>query len=199
MEDFEIRRMHSSEAKHLEYVTSAAFQSNPMCETLYQTTGEDLCKMLEKDMFGGMYTEDPQETFVALHNGKVVGCIRSRLCSGDHYSWHSCSDEEYDYIVNQKIEDLSIEQRFKWLGKTCKGYDPAGLHSHMGPIAVLPRLQGKGIGTLLMEDYFSRIGDRASFLETFQEINVCFYEKCGYRIVNTEYILGLKGYWMTRD
>ena len=191
--------MHSSEAEHLDHITSIAFQNNLMLQTIYEKTGKELVNIIEKDLFGGMFSEVPHETFVAVINGKVIGCIRSGTCSGFWHSGHSCSDEEYDYIVNQKIEELSIGQRWKWLEKTCEGNDLDTPHSHLGPIALLPELQGKGIGTLLMEDYFSRLGGEVSFLETFQMPNVRFYKKCGYRVVTSEIILGVKGYWMIRD
>lgn len=197
MDAIEIRRMQSGEAEEVGYVNSLAFESNPMFKTLYQSNGEELRKILERD-FVEMFADWPQETFVAVHDGRVIGCIRSHHCTGDRYSWVSCTEEEYEYIINQKIK-LSVEQRWKWLEKTCEGYDPIIPHSHVGPIAVLPELQGKGVGSRLMMDYFSRLNGGVSFLETFQESNARFYEKCGYRVTATNYILGLKGYWLIRD
>ena len=190
--------MKPSEAEHLEHITSLAFQRNPMMKTIYQTSGPELLKMIE-DYFKGLFSEVPLETFVAVLDGRVIGCIRSGSCTGNWYFGNSCSEEEYSYIVNQKTEDLTIGQRWKWLEKTCEGFDLSIPHSHVGPIIVLPELQGRGIGTLLMKDYFSRLGGTVSFLETFQMPNVRFYEKNGYNVIATEFILGVKGYWMKRD
>jgi hypothetical protein len=56
-----------------------------------------------------------------------------------------------------------------------------------------------GIGSLLMEDYFSRIDDTPSFLETFSPETARFYEKRGYEVVSREDLLGVTGYWMLRE
>jgi ribosomal protein S18 acetylase RimI-like enzyme len=191
--------MKSSEAKHIEQLTCVAFQNNPMMETIYDTTGKELAVFIEKDLFGGMFSEVPLETFVAELDGRVIGYIRSGSCNGDWHSGNPCTEEEYKHIVNQKVEDLSIAQRWDWLNMANEEHDLTSPHSHMGPIAVLPEFQGKGIGTLLMEDYFTRLDGVVSFLETFQMPNVRFYEKNGYSVVATEFIFGVKGYWMKRD
>ena len=194
METIEIRRMYPDEAAQVNYVKSSAFQSNPMFEVIYQSCGEDLRKILE-----GLYSNIHPDTFVAVHEGRVIGCIRAVICTGERHSGHSCSEVEYKYITNQKIEELSIEQRWKWVKKACESHDLSVSHSHVGSIAVLPEFQGKGIGTLLMKDYFARLDDVPSFLETFKESNARYYVNRGYRLVATDFVLGLKGYWMKRD
>ena len=198
MDDVEIRRMQSDEAKQVAYVNSIAFQSNPMFETIYQSISEELGKIIEKD-FIEMYVDWPQETFVAVHEGRVIGSLRSTPCTGNYHSGDSYSEGEYEYIINHKIEELSIEQRWKWCNMTCGSHDIDIPHSHVGPGAVLPIFQGIGVGSMLMEDYFSRLGGVVSFLETFQESNARFYENRGYRVVADDFVLGLKGYWMIRD
>jgi ribosomal protein S18 acetylase RimI-like enzyme len=190
--------MQPYEAVYLEYVASAAFQYNPMLETIYQTTGNELFKILLNDVFGEMFTQAPRDTFLAELNGRFIGFIRSGWCTGNWHSWHSCSNEEYDDIVKQQIMDLSIEQRWKWVERICEVHDLDVSHSHVGPVAVLPMFQGKGVGTKLLMDYFSRLGDGVSFLETFQEVNARFYMRLGYRFVATDSVLGQKGYWLKR-
>ena len=198
MDQVVIRRMQSNEGVYLEYVACAAFQNNPMLETIYQTTGKELFNILKKDVFEGMFTQAPHETYVAELDGRFIGFIRSGTCTGSWHSWHSCSNEEYQEIVKQRIMDLSIEKRWKWLEKTCETYDLGFSHSHVGPVAVLPMFQSKGIGTKLLMDYFSRLGDSVSFLETFQEVNARFYMKCGYSLFATDSVLGQKGYWLKK-
>jgi GNAT superfamily N-acetyltransferase len=193
MDNVEIRRMRSGEALQVAYVKSVAFQSNSMFKVIYQSYGEELRKILER-----MYSGSPHEPFVAVHKGKVIGSIKSHSCTGERYSGHSCSEEEYDYIVNQKIEELSIEQRWKCVKKACESHDLDISHSHVGAVAVLPEFQGKGVGSMLLEDYFSRMDGGVSFLETFTEFNARFYGNRGYRLVAADFVLGVKGYWMKR-
>ena len=71
----------------------------------------------------------------------------------------------------------------------------------MGPFATSPEFQGRGIGSRLMGDYLDRLdrGGVASFLETNQLISVRYYEKYGYKLVDTDYALGFKHYFMWRD
>ena len=94
---------------------------------------------------------------------------------------------------------MSIGQRWKWVKKACESHDLDTSHSHVGSIAVLSMFQGKGVGSMLLEDYFSRLDGGVSFLETFTESNSHFYENRGYRLVAADFVLGVKGYWMKRD
>ena len=198
MDHLEIRRIMSSEAEQVAYVTSLAFYNHPVYKAIYQTKDEELRQIIKEDYID-CYANYPWETFIAVLNGKIVGSIRSGFCTGKWHSGHSCSEEEYDYIVKQTNDDLSLEQRWKWLQKTSEIYDITTPHSHMGPLAIIPEHQGKGIGTKLMNDYFIRLNGMASFLETFTESNVRFYGNRGYKVVATDYVLGSKGYFMKRD
>ena len=77
-----------------------------------------------------------------------------------------------------------------------KMHDLETFHSHVGPFGVLPEYHGMGVGSLLMEDYFSRLEGVPSYLETFNTGTARFYEKRGYEVVATEDLLGVTGYWM---
>jgi GNAT superfamily N-acetyltransferase len=194
----EIRRMQTGDSTQLAYLTSLAFQNHPMFEAIFQSNGEELRKIIEQD-FLDMYENWPHETFVAINNGKIIGGIRSGSCTGNWHSGFSYSEGEYEYIISHKIEELTTLQREKWLEITCESHDIGIPHSHVGPIVVLPEFQGKGVGSKLMEDYFARLNGCVSFLETFSESNVRFYGNHGYRLVATDFILGIKGYWLIRD
>ena len=198
MDAVEIRRMQTGEPNQLAYLTSLAFQNHPMYEAIFQLSGEELRKIIEQDYLD-MYANWPHETFVAINNGRIIGGIRSGSCTGNWHSGVSYSEGEYEYIINHKIEELTTLQREKWLESTCESHDIDIPHSHVGPIVVLPEFQGKGVGSLLLEDYFSRLDGGISFLETFTESNVRFYRNRGYRVIATDFVLGIKGYWMIRD
>lgn len=196
MDDIKIRRMLPSEAEKIAEVDSYAYQNDPITVAIYQSNSEETRKDRMKNLIG-MYSNNPQETFVALHNGIIIGFIRSFPCTG-LFKDLSYSEGEYEYITSHKIEDLSFEQRRKWWLMTMKSHDLDIPHSHVGPFAVLPEFQGKGVGSKLMEDYFSRL-EGVSYLETFTATNARFYEKRGYKLIETDEVLGMKGYWMRRD
>lgn len=196
MDDIKIRRMLPSEAEKIAEVDSYAYQNDPITVAIYQSNSEETRKDRMKNLIG-MYSNNPQETFVALHNGIIIGFIRSFPCTV-LFKDLSYSEGEYEYITSHKIEDLSFEQRRKWWLMTMKSHDLDIPHSHVGPFAVLPEFQGKGVGSKLMEDYFSRL-DGVSYLETFTATNARFYEKRGYKLIETDEVLGMKGYWLRRD
>jgi hypothetical protein len=52
---------------------------------------------------------------------------------------------------------------------------------------------------MLIEDYFSRLEGVPSYLETFTSLNAHFYVKRGYRLVASDTVLGMKGYWLLRE
>jgi GNAT superfamily N-acetyltransferase len=197
MDDIEIRRMLPSEAEIVAEVDSYAYQNDPIVVAINQSNSEETRKKREKQLID-MYTKNPQETFVAVHKGKIIGFIRSFPCTG-LFKNLSYSEGEYEYITGHEIEDLSFEQRRKWWLMTMKSHDLDTLHSHVGPYAVLPEFQGRGVGTRLMEDYLSRLEGGPSYLETFTATNARFYEKRGYKLIVTDEVLGMKGYWLLHD
>jgi predicted N-acetyltransferase YhbS len=198
MNALEIRIMHPSEAKQVALVNSIAYQNDPPMVAIHQSQGEELRKRLEKTLID-MYTNTPQETFIAIKKDRIIGSIRSQLCTGQYYSGHSYSEGEYDHIITNKLEELSFEQRMKWWIKTCESHDITIPHSHVGPFAVLPEFQSKGVGSRLLDDYLSRLGGVPSYLETFTVSNASYYEKRGYKVLKTDSVLGLTGFWLFRE
>jgi len=145
-----------------------------------------------------MFTNNPQETFVAIHNNQIIGFIRSFPCTG-MFKDLNYAPGEYEYITSHKVEELSFEQRRKWQFMCFKMHDLETFHSHVGPFGILPEYHGMGVGSLLMEDYFSRLEGVPSNLETFNPGTARFYEKRGYEVVATEDLLGVTGYWLLRE
>jgi ribosomal protein S18 acetylase RimI-like enzyme len=78
--------------------------------------------------------------------------------------------------------------------------DSVEAHWHVGPVAVEPGFQGRGIGRLLMRDLCSTLdGDaRAAWLETDKERNVRFYSGLGFEVAETTTILGVPTWFMLR-
>ena len=197
MIDIEIRRMLSSEAETVAEVDSYAYQNDPIVVAINQSNSEETRKERMNSLVR-MYTNNPRETFVAIHEGRIIGYIRSFPCTG-LFEGLSYSEGEYEYITSHEIEELSVEQRRKWWLMTMKRHDLDTPHSHVGPFGVLPEFQGRGVGSRLMEDYFSRLKGVPSYLETFTATNARFYEKRGYELILTDEVLGVKGYWLLRD
>ncbi len=196
MDGIEIRRMLPSEAEKVAKVNSYAYQNDPIVVAINQSNSEETRKKQERQLTG-MYTNNPQETFVAIHEGKIIGFIRSFPCTG-LFRDVSYSEGEYKYITSHEIEELSVEQRRKWWLMSMKEHDLDSPHSHVGPFGVIPEFQGRGVGSKLIEDYFFRLEGVHSYLETFTVTNARFYEKRGYELIVTDDVLGMKGFWLLR-
>lgn len=74
-------------------------------------------------------------------------------------------------------------------------------HWHLGPVAVDPRYQGQGIGSLLMQVFCNRMdaAGEPAYLETDKLINVTFYERFGFEVIHREDVLGVPNWFMRRD
>ena len=200
MNEIEIRRMQPSDVQEVAEVDSYAYLNNPGTLIMYGGNSEKERKLLEKAKIK-LYTNNPQDTYIALNKGKIVGLLRSAPCTGDMFSSTPFSMEEHTYFSSKKIEQLSFEERVKWWRMTWQRRDPVSPHSHMGPWAVSPEFQGHGIGSKLMKDYLARIdqSETPSHLETNLLVTARYYMKYGYKLVETDHVLGADFYFMWRE
>ena len=78
--------------------------------------------------------------------------------------------------------------------------DPRGRHCHLGPIAVLPEYQGKGIGNVLMHRYCKHLerNHENGYLETDKSVNVEFYKRYGFEVTKEQKVLGVSTWLMQR-
>jgi ribosomal protein S18 acetylase RimI-like enzyme len=79
-------------------------------------------------------------------------------------------------------------------------HDPDEPHVHLGPLAVDAHLQGRGIGSRIMEEHCRRLdgaGDRG-YLETDKAENVGFYERFGFEVVAEDEVIGVRNWFMLR-
>jgi ribosomal protein S18 acetylase RimI-like enzyme len=88
----------------------------------------------------------------------------------------------------------------KWFGAWA-ARDPDEPHSHLGPLAVDPPLQGRGIGSEIMREYTRRLDDSGElgYLETDRPENVPFYERHGFEVIGQEDVLNVPNWFMRRD
>jgi ribosomal protein S18 acetylase RimI-like enzyme len=78
--------------------------------------------------------------------------------------------------------------------------DLAEPHWHLGPVAVDSQLQRKGIGSVLMAEYCTRL-DRANavgYLETDKPENVKFYRRFDFQTIAEARVLNIPNWFMRR-
>ena len=79
-------------------------------------------------------------------------------------------------------------------------HHPRESHWHLGPVAVVPEMQGQGVGSLLLE-YFCRYVDQVegeAYLETDRLENVRLYERFGFSVTEEALLLGARNWFMWR-
>jgi GNAT superfamily N-acetyltransferase len=173
---------------------------NPIHVAVFQGTSETE-RLAQEEMWRNVFTNNPKDTYLAINNKRIIGAIRSFPCDSDIRPRPTFSTEEHDYFSSKNINKLSLDDRKKWWMMIWGKHDPTNLHSHVGPFGVLPSFQGLGIGSRLMKHYLT-IQDNAgmsSYLETDKPINVRFYGKHGYKVIDTDYALGVEFYCLWRE
>ena len=87
----------------------------------------------------------------------------------------------------------------KWLSAWEK-QDPDEPHVHLGPIAVEPTAQGKGIGQQLMRRYCAELDEtgQAGYLETDVPHRVDFYRRFGFELMTEYEVIGVPNFFMWR-
>lgn len=87
----------------------------------------------------------------------------------------------------------------QWVGAWSRR-DPSAPHWHLGPVAVEPAVQGRGVGRTLMADFCMRMDECAglAYLETDKRENVCFYRRFGFSVVAEAEVLGVRNWFMSR-
>jgi ribosomal protein S18 acetylase RimI-like enzyme len=87
----------------------------------------------------------------------------------------------------------------RWLG-AWGAKDLGEPHAHLGPLAVDAHLQGRGIGTQILQQHCRRLDEHqlVGYLETDKEVNVRLYQRHGYQVIGEGPVLGVRCWYMRR-
>lgn len=136
------------------------------------------------------------QSFVALVDGAPCGYVHFNI------SPHCLpAPEELPNAAATLLKPLgeAVPQVIRWFARWCH-LDPEEPHVHLGPIGVVPEMQGHGIGTALMNRYIEYLEQEraAGYLETDRLENVEFYKKFGFVIRHEEILIGTPTWYMWR-
>jgi len=84
---------------------------------------------------------------------------------------------------------------FQWMRRI-----PREPYGHIGPVAVEPHFQGKGVGGEMMRALCARLDGRGllAYLETDKWVNVKFYREFGFETVDEIKVVGVRNWLMIR-
>jgi ribosomal protein S18 acetylase RimI-like enzyme len=87
----------------------------------------------------------------------------------------------------------------RWVGAWGRR-DPRERHEHLGPVAVDRHLQGLGIGSAMLAVHAEDLDLQklTGWLETDKDVNVRFYQRFGYEVVEEAEVLGVPNWFMRR-
>lgn len=88
----------------------------------------------------------------------------------------------------------------EWL-EAWRDRDPDRPHWHLGPLAVAPRHQGRGLGSALLEaccDYIDA-DEGAAYLENDRRENLDLFRRRGFRVIAEGDVLGAPNWFMWRS
>jgi ribosomal protein S18 acetylase RimI-like enzyme len=193
MNDMNLVAMVTGEEYQASNVLSVAMVSNPIHDAVLRGHGEVERQRLQ-DMFLEMLKERPKEVFVMKHESAIVGVLRSQECHEE-----PMSQERSAVDVDEVTLEDADSRIAHWL-RIWDEVDPVEPHRHLGPVGVLPRLQGHGIGSIMMESFCAQVdaNGEPAYLETDKQENVRFYEKFRFRLIGETDIFGVKNYFMWR-
>jgi ribosomal protein S18 acetylase RimI-like enzyme len=196
MDLFKISALTDPNSNEVVELLARAYLTNPINAAALGGSGEKELK-LNHELFrvscelvfrGEWYTvRDGSRTVGVLH---MVNFPHCRL-----------SHEQREAIGPRLSESIAkaASRVTEWLGEWAKR-DPDTDHCHLGPIAVLPEYQRRGIGKLMMQNFCERVDEAGtlSYLETDRSENVGFYEKSGFTVTEQATILGVTNWFMSR-
>ena len=148
-------------------------------------------------MFSALWRIWNQEhALCARRDGELVG-VCGRLAPGDCRLTAMQSVRMAPVLAAGGPRTLA--RSLAWVGAWGKR-DPEERHEHLGPVAVDRHLQGLGIGSAMLAVQAEDLDVRrlAGWLETDKDVNVRFYQRFGYEVVEEADVLGVPNWFMRR-
>lgn len=191
-----VRRLHPAQMRTAVAVVAAGMRDNPIHVAAY---GADPHKRQVQHgrLIGGLLRVSPL-TLTGVTRGDALVAVMGEAPPG------VCR-----LTVRQRLRigptlvgmgPDSVARVLRW-NRAWSSHDPAEPHVHLGPVAVDPRLQGQGLGTLLLREHCRRLDERQllGHLETDKPVNVEFYRRFGYQVAERAQVLGVPTWFMRRE
>lgn len=191
-----IEKMLPGEVSEVASVLSHAFLTQPNMAAIWNRQDEYVRHAI-KTLFSVAKLERPvANVWVVRQNGQIIGALNMA-------EWPNCQLSPLETLaIMPRTLGLFKSTMFRalQLQSAWAKHDPKQRHWHLGPVGVLPKVQGQGVGSRLLEECCKIIdqGKDAAYLETDRAINVPFYERFGFAVTEKQDILGVTNWFMWR-
>jgi len=194
MEELFVLPIEKSQTPQCQTLLVQAYSLNPLYQAIL---GRGSPGLRRNDRFMAMAaTAMRSETLVATSHGRLLGLLHFTpypQCSP--WRWRTVCLAPRLVLAAGLATPRVLAWRAAW-----EQVHPREAHSHLGPVAVLPEFQGRGIGKKLVE-YYCALLDRsgeASYLETDKPENVTLYSRFGFEVIKERFVLGIRNWFMWR-
>jgi ribosomal protein S18 acetylase RimI-like enzyme len=147
-------------------------------------------------LFDAMLRVTPQQPHCAIADGVMVGVIGA-LPPGRCQP--SMRERLRLFPAVAALGPSAARRVVSWTGRWADA-DIEEPHVHLGPVAVDLHLQGRGIGSRMMEAHCADVDAQGAtaYLETDRPENVRFYERSGYEVIGEADVIGVHNWYMRR-
>jgi len=194
MEQISIGPLQAADLPQAAVVAARAFSTDPLTIAVFRERPDKERHM--EATFRRLLEHMPGQVFIAKKDELVVGMLRM-------IEWPHCQKSFNQTLISLPIMLIRLRgmaiRRLKAQYSWSK-HHPREPHWHLGPVAVVPEMQGQGIGSQLLE-HFCRYMDQAgevAFLETDKLENVRLYERFGFSVTDEALLIGVRNWFMWR-
>jgi predicted N-acetyltransferase YhbS len=194
MEQVSIETLRRDDVQEAAKMVARAMAPTPfpmaICQRLEKS--ERFMEAIVKIMFGRF----PGQVLVAKKDNQIVGAMRM-------VEWPQCqmsSSQRWILLPTLfRIFGFGIIRPIKGKAIWAK-HDPKEPHWHLDPLAVIPEMQGQGIGSQLLKRLCALVDEprTPAYLETDRPENVRLYEHFGFSVISEAPALGVHCYFMWR-
>jgi GNAT superfamily N-acetyltransferase len=195
--DVEIRRARPDEIAGATGVTARAFRDNPMTVACWGPNPARRERGLHL-LFGEFLPTLTYAPFIAARGETVVGILGM---APPGTCLHTPLGPTLRVLTAILLRSPATANRFRrWMAQY-ERRDPIETHWHLGPVAVEPALQHRGIGSTLLERFCAVVDEDGveAYLETDASANVSLYERFEFQTIGQEPILGVQNWFMSRS
>jgi ribosomal protein S18 acetylase RimI-like enzyme len=195
LEGIEIRPLGGEELESAALLAARSMRDNPLQVVAIGQDPERRVRILHRG-FSRLLRLDGRPIVGAWDGDRLVGVA----ATADPGHCQPSAGERLRLAPTFLMAGRAAPRLGRWMSAWVK-FDPARPHSHLGPVAVDPDLQGRGIGSMLLADYCQRLDQTRmlSYLETDKPENVRLYERFGYDVTVDATVIGVSCWFMARE